>query len=150
MLHAGAFARILERVRVATGPSIGVEPEGPAPGPGGDILRLRGGGCGVTGTDSHPPQVRSSSVSACVGEKVEKGNQHQGLRGGLHRGHPQVVAHKRQLVQGVGAGGARRVRDLAQFGVMRARFCPAEAAVWRAADVLAGRPGAGGAHAELQ
>ena len=62
----------MERVRVATGPSIGAEPEGTAPGPGGDILRLRGGGCGVTGTDSHPPQVRSSSVSACVGEKVEK------------------------------------------------------------------------------
>ena len=56
------FAHILERVRVATGPSIGAEPEGPAPGPGGDILRLRGGGCGVTGTDSHPPQVRSYRV----------------------------------------------------------------------------------------
>ena len=66
------------------------------------------------------------------------------------RGHPQVVAHQRQLIQGVGAGGARCVCHLAQFSVMRACVCAVEAAVWRAADVVARRLGAGGADAQLQ
>ena len=39
---------------------------------------------------------------------------------------------------------------LAQLRFVRARLCPRDqAALWRAADVLAGRPGASGADAEL-
>ena len=37
----------------------------------------------------------------------------------------------------------------AQLRFVRARLRPAQAALWRAADVLAGRPGVSGADAEL-
>ena len=49
----------------ADGSSAAAE-DGPAP-----LSMKRGGGCGVTGTDSDQSQVMSSSVSACVGRNVE-------------------------------------------------------------------------------
>ena len=60
------------------------------------------------------------------------------------------LAHQRRLVPRVGAGGAHRVRLVAQLGLLRARLCAAAEPLRRAADELAGRLRAGGPDAELQ
>ena len=68
----------------------------------------------------------------------------------LLRRHPQLVALERRHLPRLGAGGAHRLCHLAQLGLLRARLCPPQDPLRRAADVGARRLRPGGAHAQLQ